>query len=206
MQKILVLLLLAVLAIGVYFVIKNLGPIPNLKPNSRTFDSNEVQFVYPSSYTTEPGPQSNLVMNSFGIDSNIGYGVAKTTNTKTGHFRLESIFTISRTRFINESDNIDNTESQCYVQGTDSRFNFEDSVMIDNINFKKSQQYSGAGAGNRYTQQSFRTYHNNYCWDVTLTDHSSSDYNGVDMNEVKKLEDNSWGELNQILSTFKFTN
>lgn len=175
----------------------------NVTPIVKIFNANGVEFKYPPLYIIQPAPESNLVMSSWG--GNSGYGVSKVSRTKTGHFTLESIFTISKAQFYSKTKSSLDIQTKCFTSENDPQIQFNDAVTINKVVFKKSQPFGAAAAGNQYHQQAFRTMHDDYCWNITLTNHSSSDWNEVDSNEAKNLEDSSWKELNQILSTFRFT-
>lgn len=168
----------------------------------QTYSNSDLSFQYPPDFNLQPAPESNLVMSSWG--NNSGYGVAKISHSKTGHYNLESIFTISKTQYFDKKTNANTTESKCYQPPEGYNLNFSLSKTINGVIFRDSNQYNGAGAGNHYFQRTYRTYINNYCWDITLTNHNSSDWNNVDTNETDKLESSTWSQLIQILNTTKF--
>lgn len=223
-------LLLAVLAIAGYFGYQNLPavkadhlvrdclarggtlgesyPIQCFPPTPtpsitelQIFNSQGVEFAYPAGFSIQPGPGTNLVRSSW--DGNSGFGVAKTTNARSGSYQLTSMFTVSNTKFYSKDKSADNTATQCFVS-VDPQSQFIDTVTINGQVFKKSSEYSRAAGGTATQVVAYRILHNESCWDITLTNETNSDWNNVNKNETNLLEESAWKELNQILSTFKF--
>lgn len=76
---------------------------------------------------------------------------------------------------------------------------------INGILFHKSEN-AGAAAGTRYQTKIYRVFHNQDCFEVSLTIGVANIGNYTPGAVTEVNQDEVWGKLMQIFSTFKFTN
>lgn len=169
------------------------GVLPTRESNpvetqkGKIFSSNELTFQYPDDFTEDTNQgsfdQSTTTLVTL---------VSKKSELFAPNYSQESIMVIS---------SVDRT-SECLKTPQ----NGEISQGEKNIGGYTFTVFSlqDAGAGNRYDSTFYRIVHNNTCFEIAQTVHSSSDWNGINQNEYQASVEKAKTEMASILETLIF--
>ena len=183
--------------------VAQLSPTPDLNreptgsaatANWKTYTNSQysLEFKYPESFVTLN--ESHDYISPYNLENLIilvrkqGFQNAKARYSQAANFAIST------------SSNLSN----CYSYNSNK---ITDKQTINGVEYYVSQSF-GVGAGNAIGGKILRVIKNNFCFEVssTLNSRTGSGEGLVDlMPQVQQDENNLRNELDQILSTFKFT-
>jgi hypothetical protein len=156
-------------------------------PNLEVFSHDDFSFQYPSDFSIA----SDLPV--FDKAANvITTLVSKKSTYFAPNYNQESIFVINK---------LDDTKN-C-LAGDESSQSLGEKVF-NGVSFSAISLLD-AGVGNRYDLTTYKTVHNQKCYEVAYTVHSSSDWNNVDMDAAQASVNERKKVLEEIMTTFTFS-